>query len=205
MKAARKAQNVSQEEAAERIGVSRVTIADWESERAAPTKKQWAAIERALGVRLILTAEQDVSPYVMDDKYAFIDRLAVKVSAGNGRENDFEEIEGHHAYRRDWLLKKGLPISALKVVDAEGESMWPSINHSDVVLVNTADRKLKSGGVYAFRTEEGCRFKRLFKQLDGRIRVVSDNPDKISYPDEWLTPGMEAEIIGAVVHRSGGV
>ncbi len=197
---------MNQDAAAEAIGVSRVTIAQWESERAAPTKKQWSAIEAALGIRLSLTAESEIAPYDIDDKYAFIDRLDVSVAAGNGIHNgEFEEVEGKHAYRRSWLLKKGLNIASLRVVDAEGESMWPSINDGDVVLVNIAEKKIKNGQVYAFRTQDGCRFKRLFRQLDGRIRVASDNPDKISYPDEWLTPGTEAEIIGLVVHRSGGV
>ena len=119
--------------------------------------------------------------------------------------NEHAEISGSHAYRRDWLAKKNLPIAALRVVEATGESMWPSIHAGDVVLINTADRRLRNGEAFAFRTEDGARIKRLFRQLDGRIRLVSDNPDKITYPDEWLTPGMEAEIIGLVVHRSGGV
>lgn len=205
LRAAREALGLTQEQAAEKIGVSRVAYVDWEQENAAPTKKYWPAIEAALNVKLTLTAEQERPAYGIEEKYAFVQRLDVQVSAGNGRDNEFEEVEGTHAYRRDWLLKKGLSVPALRVVDAVGDSMWPSINDGDVVLINTADKRLRNGEAYAFRTDEGCRFKRLHKQLDGRIRVVSDNPDKINYPDEFLTPGMEATMIGAVVHRQGGV
>jgi len=139
------------------------------------------------------------------DKYAMIPRYEVKAGAGNGHQNGHEEISGSHAYRRDWLERKKLVAGACVVIEAEGDSMHPTIFDGDVVLINTLERAVANGQVYAFNTEDGVRIKRLFKQLDGRVRVVSDNPNKISYPDEWLTPGMDVEIIGRVVHRSGGV
>lgn len=205
LRAAREALKLTQDDAAERIGVSRVGYTDWEAERAFPTKKHWPAIELVLGIKLVLTAMQEPATYELDDTYAFVSRLNVNISAGNGREVEHEEVDGKFAYRKDWLIKKKLMVPALRVIEAAGDSMSPTINDGDVILVNTADRKLRSNEVYAFRTEDGPRLKRLFKGMDGRVRVVSDNPDKISYPDEWLTPGMEAEIIGNVVHRSGGV
>ena len=83
--------------------------------------------------------------------------------------------------------------------------MQPTIFNGDTVLVNTGDRKIQNGQMYAFRHEDGARIKRLFTQLDGKVRVVSDNPDKITYPDEFLTPDTDAGMIGRVVHRSGRV
>lgn len=124
---------------------------------------------------------------------------------GKAQENGHEEISGTHAYRRDWLEKNKLLPAMLVVVDGTGDSMYPTIQDGDAVLVNTAERKLINGKVFAFVTEDGTRIKRLFKQLDGRVRVVSDNPDKTLFPDEYLTPGMNVNIVGLVVHRSGGV
>lgn len=140
-----------------------------------------------------------------ENKYAFIARYRIKGSAGTGRDNGHEEIGGTHAYRRDWLERKKLLAGACVVIEAEGDSMHPTIFDGDVVLINTQERTVANSQVYAFNTEDGVRIKRLFKQLDGRVRVVSDNPNKTTYPDEFLTPGMDVEIIGRVVHRSGGV
>jgi phage repressor protein C with HTH and peptisase S24 domain len=148
---------------------------------------------------------QPRTPYTVDTKYAQVRRYDIAAGAGGTRENGHEEVSGTHAYRRDWLDKRGLVAAACVVIEVDGESMAPTVADGDVVLVNTADRKLANGHVFAFRHEDGPRIKRLFKQLDGRIRLVSDNQDKISFPDEYLTPGMDAEIIGRVVHRSGGV
>lgn len=139
------------------------------------------------------------------DKYAMIPRYQIAAGAGSGRENGHEEISGSHAYRRDWLERKHLSAEACVVIEVVGESMQPTIADGDVVLINTASRKLLNGRVFAFNTEDGVRIKRLFKQLDGRVRMVSDNQDKTLYPDDYLTPGMEVSIIGEVVHRSGGV
>lgn len=205
LRAARDALKLTVEDAAEHIGVSRVAYTDWEAERAFPTKKHWPAIEAVLGIKLVLTALEEREPYDLNATYAFIARLNVRISAGNGHEIEHEEVDGQFAYRKDWLTKKGLLVPALRVIEAEGDSMSPTINDGDTILINTADRRLRSGEVYVFRTDEGPRLKRLHKSMDGRIRIVSDNPDKITYPDEWLTPGMEAEILGNVVHRSGGV
>ncbi len=151
-------------------------------------------------------AENNRSEYQLpDEKYAMIRRYQITAGAGDAHQNGHEEISGAHAYRRDWLERRGLTAAACVVIDVKGESMEPTICDGDVVLVNTIERKIKSGNIYAFRTEEGVRLKRLHRQLDGRIKVASDNQDKTAFPDEWLTPGIEAEIIGMVVHRSGGV
>lgn len=171
--------------------------------------KQLAAITRRSMEWLLdespLAAEPPADYRVDDDKYALIPRYDVQAGAGQARDNGHEEVSGRHAYRRDWLERKGLTPATCAVIEARGDSMLPTISDGDVVLINLQAKRVINGGVYAFRADEGPRLKRLFKQLDGRVRVASDNADKINFPDEFLTPGMEAEIIGQVVHRSGGV
>lgn len=150
-------------------------------------------------------AAEEVKPYLDKEKYAYIPRYRVVAAAGAPRNSEHEEIDGTHAYRRDWLDRHGLVPAACVVIEVTGHSMHPTISDGDVVLVNTADRTLRNGEVYAFRHDDGPRLKRLFKQLDGRIRVASDNQDKIAFPDEWLTPDMDVGMIGKVVHRAGAV
>lgn len=204
---AREALRLTKEEAAERIGVSRQSIHAWETDVSLPTRKHWVAIKDVLGIDLgIFGANEPASEYtVSDEKYAFVRKYAVAGGMGKGSETGHEEIDGRYAYRRDWLEKNKLLAGACVVIDAEGDSMYPSIHDGDTVLINTAQKHIVSGKVFAFRTDDGVRIKRLFKQMDGRVRVVSDNPDKMIYPDEFLTPGMTVDIIGLVVHRSGGV
>lgn len=169
----------------------------------------------ALGLRIsvqwLLTGEGTMEEHSLQEpspeKYVYISRYRATGGLGTGRLNEQHvEVSGTHAYRRDWILKNGWRPEGLAVFEAEGPSMEPTINDGDVVLVNIDETKIKSGEVYAIEdADQGTRIKRLFRQLDGRVRVVSDNPDKRLYPDDFLTPDTGARVIGKVVHRSGSV
>jgi phage repressor protein C with HTH and peptisase S24 domain len=137
------------------------------------------------------------------DVYVWIPRYQVQGRAGSMRESQHELIEKRLPFRRDWLNKKNLHVPALAMIEVDGDSMSPTLMHGDAVLIDTLQRAIQNGKIYAFRQEDGTRIKRLFRQMDGRVRVVSDNPDKVSYPDDWLAPGMDANVIGRLVYRSG--
>lgn len=208
--AARVASGLSQEALGKIVGLTQQAIQAIENGTTAqPRKIKQIALALGTTPEALLFgtgAAEPAAPYnVSDAKYAMIPRYEIAGSMGNGHENSHEEISGSHAYRRDWLEREKPLPAACVVIDAVGESMQPTIGDGDVVLINTLEKKISNGQVYAFNTEDGVRIKRLFRQLDGRVRVASDNPDKITYPDEWLTPGMDVAIIGRVVHRSGGV
>lgn len=213
IKHARLAAGLTQEQLAHSIGAAgQSTIGNYERDTNEPDLATIEAIASATGVdfsELVSGVNRASSAHgedtVSSDKYAFIRVFDVQGGAGRAREVHTEEVTGTHAYRKEWLEKHGLLPAMLCVAEADGESMYPTINKSDMVLINRAERKLQNGRIFAFRTEDGLQFKRLFRQMDGRVKLSSDNPDKIVYPDEWLTPSMEAEIIGTVVHRSGRI
>ncbi|MDB5978756.1 MAG: cI, partial [Nevskia sp.] len=72
------------------------------------------------------------------------------------------------------------------------------------VLVNMADRSIKSGEVYAIAVEDELRVKRLVRRTDGSLEVKSDNPSP-QYPTEILegTRIERLNVIGRVVWRGG--
>lgn len=141
------------------------------------------------------------APY--GDEIVLIPFVDAQLGAGPGVENGDERTLDLHQYSRAWIDKNGLHAPALRRVKVAGDSMRPTIFDGDVALVNTAERKITNGKVFAFIVDGEARVKRLFKQFDGRIRVVSDNPDKLQFPDEYLTPDHMPEMVGRVVDRSG--
>jgi phage repressor protein C with HTH and peptisase S24 domain len=211
IKAAREAKGWKQHQLADACGWGQSRIGNYERDASAPKAADIQLMAHALGISpsyiqfgaTVVEAREPISQY--DAKYALVRKYAAQASAGSGAQNEHEEIDGKHAYRRDWLERKNLNPMLCVVVEADGDSMYPTIHDGDQLLVNRGQRKLINGHVFAFRTDDGVKVKRLHKQLDGKVRVVSDNPDKMMYPDDYLTPYMEAEIIGEVVHRSGGV
>lgn len=137
------------------------------------------------------------------DEIVLIPFIDAALGAGPGVENHSEEVRDLHQYTASWVAKRGLLVPALRRCKIAGDSMRPTLWDGDVALVNTAEKRIINGKVYAYLLDGEARVKRLFKQFDGRIRVTSDNPDKNLYPDEFLTPATMPEMIGRVVDRSG--
>lgn len=121
----------------------------------------------------------------------------VRLAAGVASFSDAAEQIGEMPFDRQML--SGLRRSSaegLAVFQAEGDSMWPTIQDGARVLADLKDTRLREG-VFAFRTGNELRIKRLRRLVDG-IEIRSDND---RYPPEVLK-GDEADevaIIGAVL------
>lgn len=215
------AKSMSQAELARASGVDEATISalikrDSKRSEAAP------ALADALGLSLhwLLTGEgeRDVRSYMVTEaaaptdseyggsRYVMIKRLTAQVSAGGGEMVEHDEIQDYVAFRRDWLRKKGLNASQLVVVEVSGDSMSPTLEDGDVILVNVMDRSIRDGRIYAFRVHDEVRVKRFQHASDGGIVVTSDNKSP-RYRDEQLSPDIleRLDIIGRVVWGGGEI
>lgn len=144
------------------------------------------------------------------DKEVMVAEIDVLVSAGPGlRQPEFVETRYRMSYQLSWFQQIGARPEQVRVMKVTGDSMERTLFHGDRVAVNLADnRHVVDGRVYVFATggsEPDVKIKRLFKTSDGRLRIVSDNPDKALYPDEILSAEDAANvyIIGRVIDRSG--
>ena len=213
---AREALDISKAELARRVGVSRATVTMWES----------GQIESLRDDNLLLLAELlDISPKWLnsgkgaravaatasaDDeaaaKYSFVTRVhGANLSAGGGRISwEHEEIGSSHAFRRDWLQRKGLAAKDCRIVSVEGESMSPFLRSGDVVLVHVPDHAMRNGEVYAITIDDELRVKRLVQRADGCVEIHSDNPLP-EYAMELIAADRieRLNVIGRVVWRAG--
>ncbi|SEI17090.1 Phage repressor protein C, contains Cro/C1-type HTH and peptisase s24 domains [Pseudomonas asplenii] len=141
-----------------------------------------------------------------DPSYAGVTQLSARAAAGTGADNSHVEIRGVLAFKSDWLRANRLNPKALDVIYAEGDSMDPTINSGDVLLIDRSKFEPRDGQIYALQSESnGTIVKRLVKsEIDGWI-IRSDNPDKKRYGDETLRDGEinEVRIIGRVIWRGG--
>jgi phage repressor protein C with HTH and peptisase S24 domain len=81
------------------------------------------------------------------------------------------------AFRRDWVRSHlGIEPSQLIVETALGESMEPSIQNGDLLLVDTTDTRYHSFGVYVIEIAGERLVKRMQPRLDGSLTLISDNP-----------------------------
>lgn len=141
----------------------------------------------------------DLQPEV----YALVPRLSVQLSAGDGCHSELESEMPPLAFRREWLQKKQVTSkNNLRVVSVHGDSMQDYLQDGDVVLIDTGQRSIKDGSVYALRLSDELKIKRLFKKFDGSISITSDNA---KYAEEILSPAQAEglEVIGLAIWRSG--
>lgn len=131
-----------------------------------------------------------------------VKRAPVAVSAGPGAIVSEEFGRPYFGFEERWL--KALtptPPSKLSIVRVEGDSMSPTLNPGDEILVDPGDcaERLRDG-IYVLRVDDALVVKRLALNPMGRsVTVQSDNP---AYPD-WPDCGIEdIQCIGRVIWAS---
>lgn len=126
-----------------------------------------------------------------------IPKLAVGASAGPGAIPGRETLAGKIGFDEKWLRKQGLDPSKLSLIQVEGESMSPTLNHGDDIMVdNRAASAPVRDGIHVIRLDDVLMVKRLAGGPRGRLSVLSDNPAYPGWPD---VDGSAVTVIGRVV------
>lgn len=121
-----------------------------------------------------------------------------KVSAGHGRPTaEISEI-GSILFRPRSMAKKGISPEHAQVWYVADASMFPRLREGDAVLFDTSDLEVLDGKLYVIEWGGTTYVKRLYRELDGLVRVVSDNPapefrDRLVQPED---PGFK--VLGRV-------
>jgi len=128
-----------------------------------------------------------------------VKRHPVTVSAGPGAVVTEELGKPYFAFDERWLKAlTATPAASLSIVRVEGDSMSPTLNPGDEILLDLGDttERLRDG-IYVLRVDDSLVVKRLaLNPLGRRVTVQSDNP---AYPD-WPDCGIgEIQCIGRVI------
>lgn len=122
-------------------------------------------------------------------------RSPVHASAGPGALPSDEQGKPYFAFEPRWLKKlTSSPAEKLSIIRVEGDSMSPTLNPGDDILVDLGDcgDRIRDG-VYVLRVDEALVVKRIaINPMRRSITVQSDNP---AYPD-W--PDCELDSINCV-------
>jgi phage repressor protein C with HTH and peptisase S24 domain len=102
--------------------------------------------------------------------------------------------------KKDWVQEAIRPLTSptnLYFVHALGDSMQPTLNHGDILLIDTGVRAADVDGVYVLRAHKRLFIKRVRQRLDGSYEISSDNPTVKTV--DVLNGEHEVEILGKVV------
>lgn len=133
------------------------------------------------------------------EMFDYIPMAEAKLSAGGGSFVLSEDVEGFYAFRKSWLSAVAASPRKLVLMRVTGDSMSPTIQASDTVLIDIARRQIKEGLIYAIRFDSTIMIKRLAFRPGGRILVISDNRAEF---DPYEVDMKDLHILGQVIFFS---
>ena len=147
-------------------------------------------------------AERGMDP----SRFILLPKRVETVAAGTAGAPPLARPETEYiAFRHDWVRAAlGIEPQNLILETAVGESMQPTIQSGDLLLVDTSDRTCSSFGIYVLEVRRERLVKRVQRKLDGTLVLISDNaayqPDQIG--GEMLR---DVTVIGRVVWGGGRI
>lgn len=139
-----------------------------------------------------------------EDKYAYVPLYDARCSAGHGAWSEGAKVLTMLAFTAYSLRKQGLEPAKLSAIRVDGDSMEGLLNDGDTVMIDHARNALEGEAVYVIRLDDHLYAKRLQRQFDGSIHIISENKAyrDMVVPKEHLN---DLEIIGRVVWAGGWV
>lgn len=213
---------ISQAELARRCGVKPPSVSGWLSgkskflrgenllsaARTLGVNQQWLAtgqgpmLPQTPSTAVEVASLATLSPTPQPGSPAvYIPLLANAGSMGPGTDVEHDDvIIGSLALSPDWIDKRIRPTSfdALRFIHAYGDSMFPTFEDGDILLVDTGRRDPSmADGVYVIGTHKRLFIKRVSERFDG-TRVVSSDNKNVPLVQE-LNGDSEIEVLGRVV------
>lgn len=147
--------------------------------------------------------DSPVGPVWVDDGDAapngstMIPLYDVEASAGHGSYADDEGKIAHIAFNPDYLREViNASRSHLQVIKVQGESMQPTLNDGDLIMIDRSRTDLNYDGLFVLRFGESLQVKRVGRSpSQGFVEIISDNP---AYGRrDWPTDGID--VLGRVI------
>jgi phage repressor protein C with HTH and peptisase S24 domain len=194
-------------ELAAAVGVSDNAIYKWRQGRGEPTLSNAVAIASACRVPLEWLAlgrgprgGDHTAGGPSPGEYLFVPRFHVRIAAGRGRPLRSDRVVDYLAFKADWVERRlGADPRNLMVVEAQGDSMAPTFEDSDLLLVDLGEPRFRQDGIYVLKHDQELVVKRLQRRPDGRIVIRSDNP---AYESQTVDPS-RVGVIGRVIWVAG--
>jgi len=196
----------TQKALADELGLGRGAISDAKAKNRVPAEWLLKLCRRhGLSLTWLETGEgearlnegREESPAYGEERFEWVPMVEARIGAGGGSLETGGRILGYYAFRRDWLQGKG-QIPSMRLMRVTGESMLPTLQDEDVVLVDHSQKEILAGKIYALRMDDEIVVKRLEKK-PGKLVLVSDN--RALYEPLEVAVGEYAnlEVLGRVI------
>jgi phage repressor protein C with HTH and peptisase S24 domain len=200
----RKKLKLTQKELGQKVGVSHVTISQWEKDETSPKGKNLLFLSRVVGCNneWLLTGKNDQNIDIQEEPAQWIGGIEtwdsktelredevevpffmdVQLAAGDGAAQVLENHGPKLRFAKSTLKRKGVDPAHAACVKVTGSSMEPVLPDGSTVGIDTAQKTVIDGKMYAIDHDGMLRIKSLYKVPGGGIRLKSYN--SVEYPDE---------------------
>jgi phage repressor protein C with HTH and peptisase S24 domain len=218
LKKAREALGISKSELARRAGCDPSAINHLESGKTKSLSGKLAVnIPRVLGISAVWLSEgkgEMKSPSPMRFRAVQTSETAIDVpvmnaigSMGIGKPlPEHDAVVDHVRVARQWVSLMFPSISNAKnlaVIAACGDSMRPTFDDGDMLLVDTGVTEIKIDAVYVLALGDELYIKRLQRRPDGAFLMISDNRQYDPYPISDIGK-QELRVLGRVLWAWNG-
>lgn len=107
------------------------------------------------------------------DEFCYVPKVAAVLNAGHGSWITEDQVVAYYAFRRDWIKMVGTPRSMV-LMEVQGDSMTPTIQAGDHVLIDASQTTPRQGAIMAVAIDEAILVKRINITPD-QIELISDN------------------------------
>lgn len=181
--------DISQTQLAKAVGVSPQAVQQWCSGKTSPRGNSLAKLADYLKIAPAViqygpseAIERTTSSVVeTEDGFIAIPQFSASGSCGGGYDNETPSLRalvGMVRVTRAWLLAKAPSLNwkRLEVITARGDSMSPTIKNLDFVFVDRSFSRIEDDGIYVLTFADTTYIKRVQKQVNGSLLLISDNP-----------------------------
>lgn len=210
-----KANGITQEMLAEKIGVTQTTISRicrGEAKRskylpdvaaALGVTEQWLlfgeAGESNAEILPIEVSAWDSNTSLPDDQVAVPYFADMSLSAGYGAMNDSLPYIGQKLwFSKSFLKRRSACFDKVFCIKVNGDSMSPVFEDGGVVMIDMMSKDIIDGKAYAINYQDADYLKYLRRLPDNKVRVISANPEY----EPFDAPIEELQIIGRIIQYS---
>ncbi|MDW7643407.1 MAG: helix-turn-helix transcriptional regulator [Desulfuromonadales bacterium] len=203
---------VSRDKFAPDTGISKTALVNYESDSRSPNadylikvlevcpeySPQWLLTGEGPMLRAEAESTCLHADGCLNGDFLLVPHYNVSASAGGGAIIESEQVVDHLAFKRKWVREMGLQADRLALINAIGDSMRPTIQEGNLLLVDLNQLHVQDGAIYILMMNSTLIAKRLQRNIDGGIIVKSDNKD---YSDLFVGPKDlgQLNIVGKVV------
>lgn len=199
IKARREELKMSRNDLGNRCGVTQQAVYGWEEQGAMPAYHRLKKVAEELKTTVEWLSAGISVNVPTGTNYTLIPLLGTDSEGGGDVQyhdevGDLKDDRNSFAYRRDFLEQLGVKPEWCRVVLGDEH-----MNLGNQLLVDLQQKAIENDRVYVIKSPSGPIVRRLFVQLDQKVRVLADRP---GIPEQ-IVPPEAVHVLGRVVAFQG--